>query len=454
MMRVYVLFACLCAMATTAASPPVASPEETCRLRASELLAALRSGAYAQATDHFDAQVSAKLSASQLEQVWHSVLPAQFGSFVRSADTTVGAHGVVELAETPLEFANGWLTLRLSCNADGTIGGLFFAPGSAPASARVVAPLNTNGGAIEKELALTSPLGPLPGTLTLPSGDGVVPAVLLIAGSGPNDRDESIGPNKPFADIAQGLAAKGIASLRYDKRTRVYAGKMTGGITVDDEVTDDAVSALKMLMQQLRIDAKQVFVLGHSLGALMLPRILAREPGVKGGIALAAPATLDLDIVIRQMRYVSGVQHATPQQIEAAIAPVISARDAIAHADPQHPPPGEFFHAPASYWLSLRGYDAIAVARSLQQPLLVLQGGGDYQVTPADDFVKWQRAFAGNGRVTLKLYPELSHLFMPAGSPPSPADYAKAAHVDAGVIRDITAWITAQAHAKTRLDVH
>ncbi len=68
-------------------------------------------------------------------------------------------------------------------------------------------------------MEITSPLGPLPATLTLPSGEGHFPAVLLVAGSGPNDRDETIGPNKPFRDLAQGLAAADIASLRYDKRT-------------------------------------------------------------------------------------------------------------------------------------------------------------------------------------------------------------------------------------------
>lgn len=134
-------------------------------------------------------------------------------------------------------------------------------------------------GVREQPLAVVSPLGPLPGTLTLPRGEGPFPTVLLIAGSGPNDRDETIGPNKPFRDLAQGLAAAGIASLRHDKRTRVHAAQMAeaqkagNALTVDDEVTDDALSALTLLAKQPGVDGKRVFVLGHSLGAMMAPRV-------------------------------------------------------------------------------------------------------------------------------------------------------------------------------------
>src|SRR6185437_11029464 len=98
-------------------------------------------------------------------------------------------------------------------------------------------------------LSVSSAAGPLPGTLTVPAGDGPFPAVLLIAGSGPNDRDETIGPNKPFADLARALAMHGIASLRYDKRTFVY-GKNSRVGNVDDEVTDDALAALQTLAKQ------------------------------------------------------------------------------------------------------------------------------------------------------------------------------------------------------------
>lgn len=173
-------------------------------------------------------------------------------------------------------------------------------------------------------------------------------------------------------------------------------------------------------------------------------RIGQRDPQLAGLILLAAPASLGLDTLIRQMRCI-GSLNATPAiEMDKVLSPVIKARDELAKADPAKLPAGMFFHAPASYWLSLRDYNAVTVAKSLRMPMLVLQGGGDYQVTPKEDFTHWKEAFLHSVRVQLKTYPGLSHLFMPAGQPPSPADYGKAGHVDAQVIGDIAAWVNAQ----------
>ena len=169
-------------------------------------------------------------------------------------------------------------------------------------------------GANEQPLAVTSTLGPLPGTLTLPAGHGPFPAVLLIAGSGPRDRDETIGPNKPLRDLAHGLAAAGIASLRYDKRTLVFQTQLAAALkagkdfTIDDEVTDDALAALKLLARQPGIDPQRMFVLGHSLGTLMAPRLGQRYPGLAGLVLLAGPVTFNLDLAIRQIRYIGQQQ--------------------------------------------------------------------------------------------------------------------------------------------------
>ncbi|MGZ7117560.1 MAG: DUF3887 domain-containing protein, partial [Methanobacterium sp.] len=88
----------------------------------------------------------------------------------------------------------------------------------------------------------------LPGTLTVPEGSGPFPGIVMVHGSGPNDKDETIGPNKPFRDLSWGLASKGIAVLRYDKRTFVHAKQFTPElvqkITVKEEVVDDAILAI------------------------------------------------------------------------------------------------------------------------------------------------------------------------------------------------------------------
>lgn len=315
---------------------------------------------------------------------------------------------------------------------------------SATVHVAAMAATATSEAEVARVVDVPSSAGPLPGTLLLPKGKGPFPVVLLLAGSGPNDRDETIGPNKPFRDLAEGLAAAGIGSFRYDKRTHVYAKNVvTDTFTVDDEVTDDALAALHMLARQPNVDPHHLFVLGHSLGALMAPRVGQRDPKLAGLILLAAPAKMGPEVPMRQIRYLAPMQGASQAQLDELLAPLVKTQEMLAHADPKHPPAGDFYHAPASYWLSLRDYDPIATARKLRIPMLILQGGSDYQVTPQDDFSHWQAAFAQERRVKLVEYPGLSHLFMPAGQPPSAADYAKPGHVQEQVLQDIVSWIKA-----------
>ncbi len=137
----------------------------------------------------------------------------------------------------------------------------------------------------------------LPGTMSIPRGDGPFAAVLLVHGSGPQDRDETIPPNKPFRDLAWGLASQGIAVLRYEKRTKAYAaqlGSVRDTITVKEEVLDDALEAVALLRERPEIDAQQIFVLGHSLGGYLAPRIGEADPQIRAsGAGQRSPALAD-----------------------------------------------------------------------------------------------------------------------------------------------------------------
>ena len=129
------------------------------------------------------------------------------------------------------------------------------------------------------DLALPVPsLGELPGTLTVPKGEGPFPAVILLQGSGPSDRDETIGGLKPFRDIAEGLAEQGVAVYRFDKRTYAYGAELSvkKDISLADEYLEDAVNAVQLLAKQEKIDPARIWVLGHSLGGTAVPAI-ARE---------------------------------------------------------------------------------------------------------------------------------------------------------------------------------
>lgn len=286
---------------------------------------------------------------------------------------------------------------------------------------------------------------PLPATLTLPLGAGPFPAVVLVHGSGPNDRDETVGPNKPFQDLAWGLATEGVAVLRYDKRTYVHPQKLMArqSFTVKDETIDDALAAVALLRQTPGIDTKRIFVLGHSLGGMLVPRIgLAAQDQIAGYIVLAGATRPLEDEWVRQYEYLYGLHgQLTPQEQaeldgykqQAARIKQLTATDA-AHGK------GLLLLAPPAYWLDLRGYFPPDLALKLHQPFLILQGERDYNVTMAA-FHDWQHALDKRSNVSFKSYPKLDHLFLEGTGPATDADYAHPRNIPKYVVDDIAAWI-------------
>ena len=421
-----------------------AEPTSACRANAQQALTAFTHGDDGQAVKHFAPNIAANVTPDKLKDGWIHIqgVAGDFRQLGALQSRTLDGHS---LLEADMDFSRMPMAALVDCDAQDRITTFRIVPANMLPSASSQAATPTSATGIASTLNVTSPYGLLPGTLVLPKGKGPFPAVLLVGGSGNHDRDETLGPNKPFRDLADGLAAAGIASLRVEKRTHVYAPQaVVSNFTLDDEVTDDALTALKQLAAQPGVDPKRVFVLGHSLGAFMAPRIGQRDPQLAGVIMMAAPTRFDIDLLIRQAHRLAQMQGAPADQVNAQVAPLIQARDALAHADSAHPPARDFLNVPASYWLSARDYDPVATAKHLSEPMLIVQGGADFQVFPREEFSGWQSAFANDRRVKLIQYPGLSHLFMPAGNPPSPEDYFKPAHVDARVIQDIADWIKAQ----------
>jgi dienelactone hydrolase len=289
----------------------------------------------------------------------------------------------------------------------------------------------------EQEITLDAEGRTVPGTLSLPkqsTGTGVV----LLCGGGPFDRDETSGPNKPLKDLAWGLAGQGVAVLRFDKFTAGRPEAMTEpGFTMTAEYVPHAIAAVHALKEHV----DQVFLVGHSMGGKVAPKIAAAEPLVAGIVIMAGDTQPMHHAAVRVMRYLAETD---PTAVPAGVVELFERQAAVVDSEalsPETPGTDLPFGAPGSFWLDLRAYDAVTTAAKLEVPILILQGGRDYQVTVADDLIGWQRGLADHPRATIKILAADNHLFFPGTGLSTTADYHLPGHVDPEAVTTILAWL-------------
>ncbi|HUJ32051.1 MAG TPA: alpha/beta fold hydrolase [Candidatus Acidoferrum sp.] len=420
---------------------------QTPEAHAREVLNQMATGKFAAVEAQYDEHVKAALPAGKLAATW-SALTGQVGNLVEVTGAYSQQASGNEVVTLACAFERMKLDVIVGFNANGEIAGLRFiphqdAPDWSPPGYAVPSAFT------EQPVTVQFQHWALPGTLTIPNGSGPFPIAVLVQGSGPHDADETIGPNKPFKDLAWGLASQGVAVLRYTKRTAQYGLKASddpAALTVDDETVNDARAAVALAATQARIDPKRVYVLGHSLGGYLAPRIAQGDPQVAGVVLLAGSCRPLEQIVVEQIRYIVGISNMPADEAQRRIAKAEQDAKAIESPDLKK---GDTVHlagapVPASYFLDLRNYHPAEMAASLSIPILVLRGTRDYNVTSAD-YDAWRQALSARPNVSFKLYPGLTHLFMPSISPGdglgTPADDDHPGHVDADVVRDISAWV-------------
>ena len=429
----------MCSLGAVATVRSQATPAEDIGKSAQAVVELLAKQDFAAVVARFDPAMKGALPEEQLRRTWVGLVQ-QVGAFNRQTGVRTQAQGTFRIALVSCEFARGAFDLQIVFDSAGLIAGL---------SVRTATPTVTysppayaaTGTYTEQDISVGTGDWVLPATLTMPTGAGPFPAVVLVHGSGPGDRDSTVGGAKPFRDLALGLASRGIAVLRYDKRSRVHPAKLAAlpGMTVKDETIDDALAAVTLLRGTASIDPAKVFVLGHSLGGMLVPRMGTADAKIAGFIVMAGAVRSLEAAILDQTRYLAMADGTVTAEEQAEIARqerLVETVKTLAEAEK----PGLVAGAPASYWIDLRGYDPPAVAASLKMPLLILQGERDYQVT-MEDFARWKAALGAKSTVTFKSYPALNHLFVAGTGKSLPAEYAQAGHIDEAVIRDIAAWI-------------
>ncbi|MBQ7982886.1 MAG: alpha/beta fold hydrolase [Clostridia bacterium] len=303
----------------------------------------------------------------------------------------------------------------------------------------------------EKITVCADPEYPLSGCLTLPDHiTGKVPAVVFVHGSGSSNMDEKIYKITPFRDLAHGLASRGIASVRYDKRSFAYGLKLIraakGKLTVKEETVADAVAAAAFLRADDRIDPDRVFIVGHSMGGMLAPRI-DRDGGNFRGLIIMAGSTRRLEeILIDQM---ASMKDAAPRLLrgifDRQIVKYTKLFDGLYQLTDDEAVKRKFGGGVTLYYFKEMGQMTAAdYLDQCQKPMLIMQGSRDVQVSIERDFNVCKTLLSDRENVGFRLYDGLNHAFVPAlydSIKDAAKEFKVERHIGDAVIDDIAYFI-------------
>jgi dienelactone hydrolase len=435
-----------------------AQNDTVCKQIASNSVLWMQDGNEEKLIELFTKDVASKLDLETTKTIWPQLI-AQLGEF-ESIDTTIsGVSNDNYIVNSILKFKKGKLNYSLTFNEENKIAGIFFRPYK---SKKEEFEAEETDVFKEKAVNFVSEKINFPAMLCLPK-HGLKAMVVFVHGSGPNDMDETIGPNKIFKQIAHELAKYGIGSLRYHKRSYlVQQGvvEMDFPIDLQHVVVSDASAAVDYLTSMDSMLDIPIFVVGHSLGAYAAPLIATQNTNVDGIVILAGNSRPLEDLIVEQYAYLyargglSKAEKADIKKIKKQAKNVKSLQKDLSKGKIKELP----LINDTNFWLSLNAYNPVETANQLNIPILNIRGERDYQV-PFEDFRNWkfntskvsntyhqesvsdkQIEFTKKS-VTFVSYSGLNHLFIYGKEKSYPEEYNKKGNVSKLMISDMANWI-------------
>lgn len=409
----------------------------------SDLVQYLDTRQYEKVLETVDSSLMEEVSAYEFKMAWEGMLQS-LGKFIDTIDFQQENIGFKQVWNVGLAFEKDSIDLAFYFTESGKLSG-FFQRSYADKQPYELPDYTKATDFVEIPFVLYSKGYRLPGILTVSAkSKSPTPLLILAHGSGANSKDEKMGPNPVFKDLAYGLASQGVSTFRYDKRSLVYGAKMCSNpdsFTVYEEVIEDILSAIDTFSQDARF--KGIFVLGHSLSGYLIPRVAEKRPGLNGVISAAGPARPLHTLVLEQYNYFQSIDEDPDdwiypiKQLQRKIE-YMESEEFSYSADAESLP----LNLPAAYWMDLKNYDPVKIAREAGLPVLVLQGEKDYQVLMSD-FNLWKTGLKDCAKCRFISYKNLGHGFFVGADVPGGKQYNKVDHVRKDVIKDIAKFIKA-----------
>ncbi len=408
------------------------------KFKAKEVIDLFKQEKFAEAYNQMSAIMKRKIDVEQLQGIWDGLI-MQYDTIQSIGEPVVSEKDTFIVTVTPVHFNKTKLGLQLTFEPSHKICGIFIVPLTYPYQPADY--VNTSR-FYEVKKNVPDPAFPSEGVLTIPNGNKKVPLIIIVGGSGPTDKDLTMGSNKIYKDFAWGLAAKGIAVYRYDKRTFKFGAELAKNknVTVNEEYLLDLKLIVKMLIKKDEIDAKQIYIMGHSEGGYLLPYFAKNLSGIKGYLSLAGNYSKLTELIPKHISYramqMKNIEE--KNQILKEMPKALYARDRFTKESPDDSLPFGFTTA---YLWYLNENSPQKIGKALmKKPVFFLQGARDYQVTP-DELDLWKMTLAQSTEATFKMYPALNHIFLSGTGLSNPAEYEKPGNVPEEVINDIASWV-------------